>query len=149
MYSGVHSRYRLPAVGDKVWAIAAPGHALPSGLPERRRLYVLMLDTHFATVGDAAGKEWRLPYDNLETAQEYFLEEQWLPESDSRALAHVRSMIARQQEQPFLEGVGEFAAEWVQRLKWILDRNGVSLERRRSRRELVHLGEWPRLAEVH
>jgi len=129
MFSSVHSRYRLPAVGDKVWAISAPGHALPEGLPERRRLFILILETHRATVGDANGKEWVLPYDNLETAQEFFLEEQWLPESDPRSLAHVRAMIVRQEDQPFLEGVGEFAVEWVQRLRWILQRNGVNPER--------------------
>ena len=66
-----------------------------------------------------------LPYANLETVQEYFIEEQWLPESDPRALAHVRKMIKEEREQPMLAGVGEFAAEWLQRLKWILERNGA------------------------
>jgi hypothetical protein len=142
MFSSVHSRYRLPVVGDKVWAISAPGHALPEGLPERRRLFILVLETRRATVGDANGKEWVLPYDNLETAQEFFLEEQWLPESDPRALAHVRAMIVRQQDQPFLEGVGEFAAEWLQRLRWILQRNGIAPERMPKRSSHGPSSRW-------
>ncbi len=128
MFSSVHSRYRLPAVGDRAWAIRSPGHVLPAGLSERRRLFILALGAGSATVGDPSGKEWVLPYDNLETVQEYFMEEQWLPESDPRALNHVRKMIREEAQQPLLEGVGEFAAEWMARLKWILERNGVNLD---------------------
>lgn len=153
MFTNVHSRYRLPASGDKAWAIRSVGHALPAGLAERRRLFILILDTHAATVGDPSGREWVLPYDNLETVQEYFIDEQWLPESDPRSLAHIRRMIVAEQDQPMLEGVGEFAVEWVQRLKWILERNGAKAEpnrgRERSARAVVGVqsyGAWPNQA---
>ena len=55
-----------------------------------------------------------------------FIEEQWLPESDPRALNHVRRLIREEGQQPTLDGVGEFAAEWIARLKWILERNGAT-----------------------
>ena len=139
MISSVHSRYRLPTVGDKAWAIPSPGHLLPEGLPDGRRVFILLLDTHCATVGDANGKEWILPYGNIETIQEYFIEEQWLPESDPRALHHVRRMIKEEREQPLLDGVAEFATEWTRRLKWILDRNGATFDR--SRRASFE-GKW-------
>src|SRR5580704_7015926 len=126
MFTSIHSRYRLPIVGDKGWAIHSPGSSLPIGLPERRRLFILSLDTHSVTVGDADGKEWVLPHANLETVQEYFIEEQWLPESDLRALNHVRRLIREEGQQPALDGVGQFAAEWMARLKWILERNGAT-----------------------
>jgi hypothetical protein len=125
MFSGVHSRYRLPTVGEKAWSIQSPGRALPPGLLEHRRLFILALGTHSATVGDPSGKEWDLPYANLETLQEYFIEEQWLQESDPRSLAHVRRLIVEAENQPMLGGVEEIAAEWLQRLKWILERNGA------------------------
>jgi hypothetical protein len=90
---------KFPTVGQRAWIYALQGAEVKAGWPHFLPVTVQSIRREglcLVTVRDGRGRTVELPNFELDCGQEFEVETgQWIPESDPRAIAHLREILAR------------------------------------------------------
>jgi hypothetical protein len=118
-------RMKRPTVGQRAWIHPLQGAEVAPGFPQMLPVTVESIRQEglcFVTIRNGAGRTLELPHFELDCGQEYEISPgKWIPESDPRALDHVRACLSS----PRVDAGNvnhEVHLEW---LRLILARNGV------------------------